>query len=178
MNIQIAGPRVALRTLTREKYHAVRRIYVADPHTGAPPYRYDAEKADAAFDAILAHADDSPVCGIFLANGTVIGELAFKRLDLQKGRCELGITLANDSLKEKGYGGEAFRLAVDYALGTLGLDAVYANTMGGNARMQRVLDRLGFRCYLRMQDCYEVNGRREDRLDYVLRRGDWRQAGA
>ncbi len=38
---------------------------------------------------------------------------------------EIGIALANDTFKEQGFGGEAFRMATAYAFDTLGLEAVY-----------------------------------------------------
>lgn len=169
MIIEIQGPRLTLRTMTRDDYHAVRRQYVSDPAMDVHPYHYDATKADAAFDTMQAR-DGFAYLGVFNPDGDIIGELVFKRIDRERGRCELGIALANDQHKGHGYGTEAFGLAARYALDTLGLSAVYADTMGSNVRMQRILTRLGFRCYLRMEDCYDMGDRWEDRLDYVLQR--------
>lgn len=176
--IQIKGPRVTLRTMTRAEYHAGRKKYVADPIMDPNPYVYDAERTDAAFDVILSRGESYPITGIFLENGEQIGVLSFKRIDKEKSRCELGIMLYNDTYKGKGYGREAFAVALTYAFDVLGLDAVYADTMGTNVRMQRILERLGFQCYLRLQDCYDMVDRWEDRLDYVVRRAEIREMDA
>lgn len=170
--IEINGGRVALRTMTREEYHAGRKRYVADPVMAAEPYAYDMQAVNEAYDRDVARGDAYVVLGIFAA-AEHVGELSLKRIDREASRCEVGIMLYQDAYKEKGLGGTAFALAVDYAMKTLGLRAVYADTMGGNVRMQRILDRLGFRCYLRLEACYDMHGRWEDRLDYVLTREAW-----
>lgn len=166
--IEIRGKRVILRTMTREEYHSLFQKYVADPLMNPDPYVYDAEKVDASYDIRCRNADWYASAGIFINGGKVIGDMLFKRIDYDKGRCELGIMLANDLYKGMGYGSEAFALAVDYAFGRLGLTSLYADTMGSNIRMQRILERLGFRCYSRLQSCYDMKDRWEDRLDYVL----------
>lgn len=170
--IEITGDRLVLRSMTREEYHAFWRKYTADPLMDPNPYRYDAAREDARYERALSRADWYPEVGIFTKEDGIIGQLSFKRIDLEKSRCELGIMLANDGYKGRGYGSEAFALAVGYAFETLGLRRIYADTMGSNTRMQRILDALGFRCYLRLEDCYDMNGRWDDRLDYVLERDE------
>lgn len=169
--IEIRGERVTLRTMTRAEYHAGRRQYVSDPMMDPNPYTYDARAVDAAYDRNLVSESWYPRVGIFLnGTGAIIGELSFKRIDHEKSRCELGIMLLNDRYKGHGYGKEAFALAADYALDTLRLRYVLADTMGSNIRMQRILEGLGFRCYARLEDAYDMHDRWEDRLDYVLTR--------
>lgn len=166
------GERVLLRSMTREEYLESRRAYVNDPMMDPDPYTFDEAAESAAYDRILERESWYPVVGIFLKDGTIIGNLSFKRIDRERSRCELGIVLSNDTYKGQGYGGEAFALAVDYAFHVLDLASVYADTMGSNMRMQRILEQLGFRCYLRMEECYDMHDRWEDRLDYVLKRDD------
>lgn len=168
--IRIEGERVYLRRPSREEYHALQRKYVPDPLADSRPYQYDRAAADMAFDGVYARESTHLSIGIFNKDEEIIGELLFKGIDREKGRCELGIALVNDAYKGLGLGGEAFRLATDYALGPLGLSSVYAHTMGGNTRMRRVLERLGYRLYLRTEGCYDMGGRFEDRLDYVLQK--------
>lgn len=175
--IEINGARLTLRSMTRAEYHAVRRDYVPDPLMDPDPYTYDAALVDAAYDRMLAREAWYPCAGIFLPDGRIIGELSFKRIDLAKGRCELGIALSNDAHKGQGYGTEAFALALAYAFDVLGLARVYADTMGSNLRMRRILDRLGFRCVLRLEDAYRMGDRWEDRLDYVLERETYLASG-
>ena len=168
--ITIQGPRLTLRTMTREEYHTGKRKYVSDPIMDPNPYVYDAPKVDAGYDKCCAEEETYPRVGIFLPDGEIIGELSFKRINYERSRCELGIMLLNDGYKEQGYGREAFAMACGYAFSTLGLKTIYADTMGSNIRMQRVMERLGFTCYMRMEDCYDMGDRWEDRLDYVLQR--------
>lgn len=171
--IHIASDRVVLRTMTRDEHHAFCRKYVADPLMDPDPYAYDAAQADARYDLMLSRADWYPEVGIFIGTGDIIGKISFKRVDREKSRCEIGIVLANDGYKGQGYGTEAFALAVRYAFEVLSLRHIFADTMGSNLRMQRILDGLGFRCYLRVEACYDMRDRLEDRLDYVL---DWEDA--
>jgi len=174
--IEIKGHRVTLRTMTREEFHQARRAYVPDPVMDPDPYTYDPEEVDARYDALCARESWYPTVGIFTRGGRIIGELSFKRVDREKGRCELGIALSNDGVKGRGYGSEAFALAVSYAFDALGLAALYADTMGSNRRMQRLLHSLGFCLYARHEACYDMRGRPEDRLDYVLWKEEIRQA--
>lgn len=159
--------RVTLRSMTREEYHRVRQQYVPDPIMDPGPYAYIKEREDEKYDSLLARESWYPCVGIFLQNNEIIGQVSFKRIDLEKSRCELGIALANDSYKGKGYGAEAFALALSYALEVLGLQNIYADTMGSNIRMRRILDRLGFQCFSCISECYDMKDRWEDRLDYV-----------
>lgn len=170
--IDIRGDRLHLRSMTRAEFHQSRQIYVADPVMDPNPYVYDAGKVDETYDLYSARDAWYPTLGIFTPDGRLIGELSFKRIDREKSRCELGIMLLTDDHKGHGYGTEAFRMAVDYAFDTLGLHAVYADTMGSNVRMQHILHKLGFRCFLRLEEAYDMGNRYEDRLDYVLRRED------
>lgn len=168
--IEIHGERVLLRSMTRAEFHEGRRQYVPDPLMDPEPFIYDEAAMDARYDAFQAGMETFPRAGIFLPEGTIIGEVVFKRVDREAGRCELGIMLLHDGLKGRGYGTEAFALAVRYAFDTLGLHTLYADTMGSNVRMQRVLTKLGFVCFSRLRECYDMGGRWEDRLDYRLER--------
>ena len=172
--IELRGPRLTLRPMTRVEYHQFQQNYVPDPVMDPDPYQYDAASTDEAYDRRNAEASMLSL-GIYLS-GAIIGSLRFKRIDRAGGRCEIGVVLDTDAHKERGYGGEAFALAVDYAFGNMSLTRVFADTMGGNIRMQRILDRLGFRCYSRMRDAYDMRGRWEDRLDYILERQAWATA--
>ena len=53
--------------------------------------------------------------------------------------------LQNDSVKGRGYGTAAERLALKYAFDTLGMDAVNADTVIKNTRSQHVLEKVGFK---------------------------------
>lgn len=148
-----------LRPLTRPTLHAFRQRYV--PDALEPPYPYDAAAVDAEFDA--AREAGHVGFAVFL-DGEVVGVLTLRGIDRQKGRCTLGILLADERCRGRGLGRAACEQALAYAFDTLGMRAVYAETLGGNARMRRVLERLGFVCYLRMEEAVAIGTGREDLL--------------
>lgn len=51
---------------------------------------------------------------------------------------------ANDSVKNKGYGSAAERLALAYAFENLGMESVLADSVLKNTRSQHVLEKVGF----------------------------------
>lgn len=73
-----------------------------------------------------------------------IGELQLKQINREKAECTLSIHMQNDTVKEKGYGTQAERLAVKYAFDELGMVAVNADTIRKNTRSQHVLEKVGF----------------------------------
>ncbi len=52
--------------------------------------------------------------------------------------------MQNDSVKGKGYGTEAEKLAIKYAFDEMGMVAVNADTVVKNTRSQLILDKIGF----------------------------------
>lgn len=73
-----------------------------------------------------------------------IGEMLFKHIDHTQRTAVLSIHLQNDSVKGKGYGTIAEKLAIEYAFHKLKLNAVYADAIKKNARSIRVLEKTGF----------------------------------
>ena len=53
--------------------------------------------------------------------------------------------MQNDSVKGKGYGTQAEKLAIKYAFEKLGMLAVNADAVLKNTRSQHVLEKVGFR---------------------------------
>ncbi|MDO5399848.1 MAG: GNAT family N-acetyltransferase [Eubacteriales bacterium] len=73
-----------------------------------------------------------------------IGEIVLKKIHQPENSCTLGIHLQNDSVKNKGYGTQAERLALRYVFEELGLKTVYADALRKNTRSQHVLQKVGF----------------------------------
>ncbi|MCR5808034.1 MAG: GNAT family N-acetyltransferase [Clostridiales bacterium] len=142
---------VELVKMTRGLFHELFRGFEYDPvmftdpaaYERARSLGYDAERVDAHFEKRL-RAKDRLSFAIML-DGNVIGEVVLKNIDNATGVCELGVHLKNDAVKNKGYGAEAERLAVEYAFNELGMNAVKADTLIQNSRSRHVLDKLGFR---------------------------------
>lgn len=159
---------VILRPFTRGEYHDFYRRYVSDPVMDPKPYHYNHEHVDRCFDYDQTRRDWYPVFGIFADDGAAVGSLSLKRIDTLYHKCELGIVMVNDGCKNRGYGTEAIRLAIQLAHEQYGVDHIYADTMGSNLRMQHILEKLGFRFLERTPRVYDMVDRFEDKLDYVL----------
>ena len=160
---------VKLEIMTRGLFHELWRDFEYDPdlfmdmelYEKCRVSVYDKDKVDAHFDKRMASADSMTFA--VMLESRVIGEVVLKHIDRAKRECELGIHLINDSVKNKGYGTEAERLAIEYAFDTLGMKRILADSIIKNTRSQHILEKLGFKRTL------EENGFRY----YELERGDY-----
>ncbi len=142
------GAELRLAPSTRELCRAFYRVFEHDPAlfedpSELVPFVYDEAAADARFDRRRERTDNRPY--YILLGDEVIGEVVLKHVDPEKKSCELGIMLVNDTVKNKGYGTAAERLALRIAFEELGMETVLADTLRANARSQHVLEKLGFR---------------------------------
>lgn len=78
-------------------------------------------------------------------SGERIYQLNRQIADVNKAECTLSIHMQNDTVKGKGYGTQAERLAVKIAFEEMGMTAVNADTIMKNTRSQHVLEKAGFR---------------------------------
>jgi len=78
------------------------------------------------------------------ADGTLVGDLAFKVNESEPREAEVGFTLA-PAQQGRGYGTEALRGLLDYAFGTLALHRVIAVTDALNLPAAALLERVGMR---------------------------------
>jgi len=170
--LEVIGDKIDLRSFTRESWHQFWMNYVSDPVMDPDEYIYDSNQVDTKFNKSVERESWYPDIGIFLKSGEPIGNMNLKRIDYQQSKCELGIILVNDGVKEKGYGSEAVSLLINYAFNNLGLNKIYADTMGSNIKMQKIFNKFGFRFIDRPEHCYNMNGRWEDKLNYVLERNN------
>lgn len=161
-------PFVSLRFCTREEYHTFFKGYVADPVMSPQPYRYQVEYVDRSFDYDLSRREWYPVYGVFGQQGEMVGILSLKRIDREKRRCELGVILRDDACKGRGLGTAAVREGVRIAQTVYGVRTILADTTGSNLRMQRVLEKLGFRLTERVERIFDFGDHREDCLYYTL----------
>ena len=127
------------------------------------PYVYAPEKVAAYYDR-LKTAEDR-VDFLVMLDDRPIGEVALKHIDRQTGSCELSIHLQNDSVKDRGFGTLAERLAAEYAFDVLGMREVSARAVLKNIRSQHVLEKLGF----------ERTGEDETLVHYRLKNDDWKE---
>lgn len=138
---------IRLHIMTRELCHEYFKEFQSDASiymdmSKFSEYTYSADKVDKYFD--LQQADDRIVFMIMLKDKP-IGELKLKYIDKVKKECTLGIHLQNDSVKGKGYGTVAEKMALEYAFKELGMKAVNADAVLKNKRSQHILEKLGFK---------------------------------
>ena len=141
---------IELLPMTRARMHELYRGFAFDPDTFMDMelfeeyrhYVYDPQKVDARFERRRAEGDNR-YFAVMLC-GRVIGEVGLRHIDAVEKECELSIHLQNDSVKNRGYGTQAERLAIRYAFDELGMERILANCIEKNTRSQHVLEKLGF----------------------------------
>ena len=137
---------ISLCVMTRELCHELFNGWENDPAVYVDmslfsQYKYDKNAVDRYFDS---KQNPSRVLLAIMKEGKPIGELQLKQIDMQSKECTLSIHMQNDSVKGKGYGTHAERLALQYAFDVLGMVAVNADTIVKNTRSQHVLEKVGF----------------------------------
>ncbi len=140
--MELTGDKITLRPYTPERCHEFFMSYISDPAMTYDRYTYEKEKVDAYYKNKVLDASRRffAVCH----NDKVIGEIQLKYIDFEKQCGTLGIHLINDSVKGQGFGTEAERLLLDYAIIELGLKTIYADAVHRNQRSIHILKKLGF----------------------------------
>lgn len=136
------GEKIVLAPYTIERCHAFYKHYVADSAMTYDTYTYDKENVDKYYHNKVL--DTSRLFFAICHNEKIVGEIQLKRIDKEKLCGTLSIHLINDTSKGKGYGTEAQKLLIDYAISTLGLKVIYADTVHRNHRSKHILQKLGF----------------------------------
>ena len=122
----------------------------------------------AAAAALEQHVAGSSVPLVIHENGAILGTITLQsviRGAFQS--CSVGYWLA-ESAQGRGYATRALREAVDLAFGELRLHRVQAETVPGNVRSRRVLQRLGFVQYGAAEKYLHLAGGWQDNLLYQL----------
>ena len=156
---------ITLSPFTEPEYHRFFRKYEQDPLMSSAPFKYDREQISnsyrynyGGFRKGYAHY------GIFL-DGEPVGSFQLKRIDPEARSCEFGIILQSDRYKNRGIGTEAIRIGLGIARTEFNVKTVYGDTMGRNARMRRVFEKLGFELEETVENAFELpEGGYEDRL--------------
>lgn len=138
---------IQLKKMTRELCHELYKHWSNDASVYADisefkPYTYNEAHVGRYFES---KNEPSRIVFAIMLDGSPIGELQLKRIDWEKAECTLSIHMQNDTVKGKGYGTQAERLAVKIAFEEMGMVAVNADTIMKNTRSQHVLEKVGFR---------------------------------
>lgn len=145
-----------LQVMTRELCHQFYKHFENDPAiymdmSQFASYEYSASRVDAYYDA---QQDPTRIVFMVMLDELPIGEVKLKFIDHIKKECSLGIHMQNDSVKGKGYGTQAERMAIQFAFDVLGMNAVNADAVLKNTRSQHILEKLGFK-YTHSDDVFK-----------------------
>ncbi|WP_426348600.1 GNAT family N-acetyltransferase [Alloiococcus sp. CFN-8] len=143
VKLEVKGEKIVLVPYTKERCHDFFKDYVADSAMTYEVYAYDKEKVDIYYQNKVL--DTSRLFFAIAFNDKTIGEIQIKRIDREKLCGTLSVCLVNDSHKGKGYGTEAEKLIIDYAINTLGFKTIYADAVHRNNRSKHILEKLGFK---------------------------------
>ena len=156
---------VELRSFTEKEYHQFFKGYESDPLMDPLPFVYNKEQISRSYAYNHGgYRENYAHFGIFL-DGKPVGSFQLKRMDPVSKKCEFGIILQNDLVKNHGIGTEAIRLGLETARDRFGMKTVIGDTMGRNKRMIHVFEKLGFTLIETVPGSFELpGGIREDRL--------------
>lgn len=106
-------------------------------------------------------------------NGRLIGTCELWGIDQYNRNAHIGIKLAVESDRGKGYGREALALLVNYAFAQRGLHRVQLETFTHNTAMRRCAEDVGFREEGRLRESGWSDGRFNDDVIYGLLAAEW-----
>ena len=134
------------------------------------------EKSDEWFDEIQKlQGKENIRLGIFLNDGTVIGDVALQSIDNKNRSCSIGMGIAKIENRNKGYGKKAVGLILDYGFNNLGMERITANTLEINISAQKSLEGLSFVLEGQERKAVYFGGKRYDRLNYGLLAEEYRK---
>lgn len=113
--------------------------------------------------------------GIFLNNGTVIGDVALQNINRTSRNRSIGIGIAKIENRSKGYGQQAITLMLHYGFEYLGLERITANTLDVNIKAQKCLEKCGLVLEGRERKAIYFNAKMHDRLNYAILKEEYHQ---
>ena len=114
--------------------------------------------------------------GIFLCEGTLVGDVALQDIDKWNRSCTLGCGLTKLAYRGKGYATDAVRTILAYGFDNLGLERISASTVQHNIGARRSLEKCGFRQEGILRGASYFAGKRHDKILYGLLREEWAEA--
>jgi len=137
---------IKLAPMTAEMYHAYFKEYQNDldlyiDKDAYVDYVYDEEKVNR---YIRRQIDLNRKTFAIMRGNEMVGEVIIKNIEEHK-CASMGIAMRSAKYKDKGYGTQAERLAIDYVFYELDIPTLYADSILSNTRSQHVLEKVGFR---------------------------------
>ena len=162
--------KIEIVKMSRDQMHEMYREFTMDPmifddmelFEQVKNYVYDPEKVDMLYDMRIAE-EGSHLFAVML-DGKVIGEVGLRHYSDETKECELSVHMMNDSMKGKGYGTQAEKLAIDYAFDVLGAESIFAESLIKNARSQHIMEKLGFKYFGEEEGFKQYRLEKKDRV--------------
>lgn len=169
--MRLQGEDIYLDTLEREHCRRLWQEFEYDFACPAEPLNpgFSVEKADEWFADIQRDQGGRHIrLGIFLNDGTVIGDAALQDLSVEHRSCTVGMGFSRLEYRGRGYGSQALRLMLKLGFEHRGLERISASTLELNIPAQKSLEKNGFVLEGRERKAVYLNGRRYDRLLYAM----------
>lgn len=169
--LKLQGKDIYLATMERLDCKKVWTDFEYDFNTPCETFNigHSEEKSDKWFDEIQKAQGESAVrLGIFLNDGTIIGDVALQDIDRTNRSCSIGMGIAKIENRSKGYGKQAVKLILDYGFHYVGLERITANTLKINIPAQKSLEKTGFIFEGTERKAVYLNGNKYSRLNYAM----------
>jgi len=174
--VKLQGELIYLATMERDDCRKIWNDFEYDFSQMTEPLQigHSLTKADGWFDEIQKLQGSVHIrLGIFLPDGTVIGDIALQDMDWKNRSCTIGCGLTKLEYRRKGYATDAARTMIAYAFCHLGLERISSNTLEHNIGSRRVLEKCGFVLEGRERKSTYFAGKRYDKLLYGLLREEY-----
>lgn len=127
------------------------------------------EKSDKWFDEIQKEMGTESVrLGVFLNDGTILGDVALQEIDRENRSCSVGMGIAKIENRSKGYGKQALKLILNHGFNYVGLERITANTLETNILAQKSLEKTGFILEGVERKAVYMNGKKYSRVNYAI----------
>ena len=169
--VKLIGKRIYLSTLEKEHFRKMHEEYEYDFEN--PTWLLDIgqsiEKADEFFEKIKKDQGNLHIwLGIFLIDGTIIGNIHLHDIDKISRTCYIGMEISKLKNRNKGYGKEAVKLILEYGFKFYGMERISATTLEMNVSAQKSLEKIGFILEGKDRKAVYFGGKRYDKYRYGL----------
>jgi RimJ/RimL family protein N-acetyltransferase len=116
------------------------------------------------FDYIQDSHQDIVFAILEKSSGKHIGNCALHKIDQRKKTCELGIVIGDKDFWDRGFGTDAVKVLVDFALDDLEMSKIWLNVYTYNHRAIKVYENVGFKLVRVLKRNHLYNGKYWDTL--------------
>ena len=174
--VKLIGKTVYLATMEREDCRKLWSDFEYNFAQRTEPLRvgHSVEGAEAWFEEIQKLQNEVHIrLGIFLSDGTVIGDIALQDIDRHNRSCTIGYGLSKLEYRNHGYTTDAAMVLLEHGFNNLGFERVGSSTLAHNHGSRRVLEKCGFTLEGTERAARYFAGKRHDRLLFGLLREEF-----